>query len=66
MKHQPVKNKEMKFINAAFNVSVALLALMVINYILHVVVIPQWIIMVVLMIAALLFFGRVYLRMRDR
>lgn len=56
----------MKFINAAFNVSVALLALMVINYILHVVVIPQWIIMVVLMIAALLFFGRVYLRMRGR
>ncbi len=52
----------MKFVNISYNLFVAVLALLVVNYFLEIVAIPAWLMIVVLVVAALLFFARQYYR----
>lgn len=52
--------KIMKFVNLSYNLFVVVLALLVVNYFMEIVAIPAWLMIVVLVVAALLFFARQY------
>lgn len=56
----------MKTLNLAFNVAILLLLLLVVNQFFHLVQLPGWVIMGVMLVSALLFFVRFYLRMKGR
>lgn len=56
----------MKTINVIFNIFLLLLLLMVINYFLKVVTVPEWITLAILVVSALLYAIRTYLRFKTR
>lgn len=56
----------MKVLNPLFNLSVIMLALFVVNYFVHVVEVPRWLLMAVLLLSAVLFFVRTWFRIRGR
>ncbi len=52
----------MKFVNLGYYIFVGILALLVVNYFLELIAIPSWLMIMVLVAAALLFFARLYYR----
>ena len=56
----------MKILINIYNFFVVLLVLLVINYFVKVVVLPQWLIIGILVISLLLFFVKTYLRFKRR
>jgi len=55
-----------KIVDLGFNIMVFVLLLLVINYFLKLVVVPEWLMLVIFMVSALLFFIRTWFRFGRR
>ncbi len=56
----------MKILIYIYNFFVVILVLLVANYFLKLVVVPQWLIATVLIVSAILFFSKTYFRIKRR